>query len=1061
MAPWPEQGNELKSIDKVNEIRSSSFDETQHQPKTDPLDDKGKPGKVDDSQDPQVLGGLDEGQLKALLDEAITYKNPKDREFKSELFKELLQEVEADDKADTSGGNNSTGGSSAKNPIHSATSSARFNRNHRRQQQISSGRHISERNKSGGSLQNLVQAYSSELEAGYTRRRGGGRNNLRGSNSNVSARQREGGSLPSNVNHVQGVSGPSTSLFDEYKRSRDIIPTTEDKVSSESGLCTDYSSSTNTHSRKTSSTWGDEEGIEMEELRGGGRTYTSRATLEVCTNPTTGGDDVNETSTDVDAPVMFPLKTKSSPSPGGDKESYSAPSSSLQLSTSYNSVRCLANTDGATPSTTTSTNSSSTATNTTAKSESSTNLVSTLSIPPQRERISIGSDNKLTPQTTEFLVNSPQVSMLLTARDYHSLTPIPHTTFHFSEPLHAYSSGFVSSGDKCKPSYDENGNALNQTDRKKVRRHKAKNEKNTYLAETVDGFRGYSELHELLLFIENEPGSKKKNKMTQQKKKTKDDSEQPKKRKGKEKLTKCNSLEEISKTKLEDLTSTSCHNRLRPKKQVTLDDEELGWHHEDDSNSISADEALGRKRMKDVRVRDRDKDRERERKTDDETEFRLVQTKKHRRRKRRSSHNEQISQADVFRTARSSPDRNHHHHHSHHRTSSMPPSDRSDCSDLDSVHSLPVTTSRRGTTPSSGQDVNSPSGHSRSSSGSYAEASAGFTPSGGEMNNNSVGKGKHTESSAGLTPGGAEMNNNSVGNNSVGKGKHPAGPKQKSASCHSSSISVHEPGLGPTPLTQSTPNSTINLAANNINLAANAANVSGRRHTATRSCSPETKPNGPTHRDAQTKDWHKSGPRRASITNVNSNSTSEPLVNGSLEPPGHRQPLCNGEPYESVTLCLNNNKHRAPSPPPNCDVFVEFNLPPPPCPSAPQVNPVDVTVEKTVIIRSQHCVSESVSLIIPPPSSSLTNPTPNHAHPPANPTPVNHWTVTNSTPSHASHGTVANTTVNHAQHPVPTNPTAVNHASQASLTDPTRASHAHHPAPANPTSHAPTNPTKR
>lgn len=50
MAPWPEQGNELKSIDKVNEIRSSSFDETQHQPKTDPLDDKGKPGKVDDSQ---------------------------------------------------------------------------------------------------------------------------------------------------------------------------------------------------------------------------------------------------------------------------------------------------------------------------------------------------------------------------------------------------------------------------------------------------------------------------------------------------------------------------------------------------------------------------------------------------------------------------------------------------------------------------------------------------------------------------------------------------------------------------------------------------------------------------------------------------------------------------------------------------------------------------------------------------------------------------------------------------------------------------------------------------
>lgn len=50
MAPWPEQGNELKSIDKVNEIRSSSFDESQHQLKTDHLDEKSKSGKVDDIQ---------------------------------------------------------------------------------------------------------------------------------------------------------------------------------------------------------------------------------------------------------------------------------------------------------------------------------------------------------------------------------------------------------------------------------------------------------------------------------------------------------------------------------------------------------------------------------------------------------------------------------------------------------------------------------------------------------------------------------------------------------------------------------------------------------------------------------------------------------------------------------------------------------------------------------------------------------------------------------------------------------------------------------------------------
>ncbi|CAB3220612.1 unnamed protein product [Arctia plantaginis] len=37
---------------------------------------------------------LDDGQLKALLDEAINYKNPKDREGKSDIFKELLEKAE-------------------------------------------------------------------------------------------------------------------------------------------------------------------------------------------------------------------------------------------------------------------------------------------------------------------------------------------------------------------------------------------------------------------------------------------------------------------------------------------------------------------------------------------------------------------------------------------------------------------------------------------------------------------------------------------------------------------------------------------------------------------------------------------------------------------------------------------------------------------------------------------------------------------------------------------------------------------------------------------------------
>lgn len=41
---------------------------------------------------------LDDGQLKALLDEAINYKTPKDREGKSSMFKALLQEAEEDER---------------------------------------------------------------------------------------------------------------------------------------------------------------------------------------------------------------------------------------------------------------------------------------------------------------------------------------------------------------------------------------------------------------------------------------------------------------------------------------------------------------------------------------------------------------------------------------------------------------------------------------------------------------------------------------------------------------------------------------------------------------------------------------------------------------------------------------------------------------------------------------------------------------------------------------------------------------------------------------------------
>ncbi|XP_071448664.1 uncharacterized protein [Hetaerina americana] len=228
MAPWPEQGNEPKAPDKScpkgvesNPSDSSKVDSgIQEDPEA-----RSVLGKTDDKQSEKNTGvsELDDGQLKALLDEAITYKRPKDREGKSHLFRELLEEVEAE----------SDGGEEANPPPFGVVDQCRSSKRHRRDAAVS------ERQTRGGSLQNIVQAYSDfeiaysgsrgrkSLGGGGSRRRdlghygpglsGGGGRSGGGSGGNggggpggssggssVSARQREGGSLPCNVNAGSG-----------------------------------------------------------------------------------------------------------------------------------------------------------------------------------------------------------------------------------------------------------------------------------------------------------------------------------------------------------------------------------------------------------------------------------------------------------------------------------------------------------------------------------------------------------------------------------------------------------------------------------------------------------------------------------------------------------------------------------------------------------------------------------------------------------------------------------------------------------------------------------------
>lgn len=44
-------------------------------------------------EEPATVSALNEGELRALLNEALTYKRPKDREGKSDLFKVIFDQI--------------------------------------------------------------------------------------------------------------------------------------------------------------------------------------------------------------------------------------------------------------------------------------------------------------------------------------------------------------------------------------------------------------------------------------------------------------------------------------------------------------------------------------------------------------------------------------------------------------------------------------------------------------------------------------------------------------------------------------------------------------------------------------------------------------------------------------------------------------------------------------------------------------------------------------------------------------------------------------------------------
>ncbi|CAH0388987.1 unnamed protein product [Bemisia tabaci] len=866
MAPWPEQSNEPKAPDKPSESEKcrevgSNPSKLNHSDSNDG-DTCGVTLKSSDAladeKNPCVLS-LDECQLKALLDEAIAYKNPIDREGKSDLFKELLEEAEADDKEEARSGGGAGGGTGIGTPSvqtnHYHNNYRRSNRAHRRD-----GVTVGERQLRGGSLQN-IHAFSYELEGG--RKRGKNRRND-GAGVNVSARQREGGSLPNNVDHVPQPDHLATAaalmledlhplLPISLSRRKEMPIASETLSSATNYVVLDVNSSMNeevSSAKQKNSNEDSAGGIELQELnsdRNDTVSYTSRATLEISEHSAnnTNFDQKKSNSLlvkdsdEVDLPVVFSLNKNYGLVNGRDK----APIQLLSASNPLKSI--VANDKGSTKE------------SKSAKSNSETGAysfsmqhVSFIAIPPHES--TLGSDKASSMKEPDSGMQTKnggivsdkfvqQKSNLSSFFEHPSFLSIHHDAFSNGVTVFEFHdvNRLVQSKDssyKSKP-FDENGNSLGSTsvyrdassmsERKKSRRAKIKNDHDdTILAENIEGHRGDRDINSLLKYIEaggdgkhiksskltNGPlvkQAKSKVKVSREKSTDGDTINRVTKNKRKEKLKKSNSLEEISKTKLEDLTNDSdSSSKTMPKKQTTLDDDDLGERQErmgaeeDSVYATSADECL----LSQVKRRDLKMDRSMENLAAD-SEFHVV-TKKQRRKKRRSVSNDRNTRGKTEQPRRNvgsfpphdgtnhfpgrsrglSPDKRRK------STSSMPPSDKSDCSDLDSVHSLPVSS----TTPKCQVQKTSTSNGSTPQA-SYADiAKSTVSPPQGSTNNmNGSGKwppvGKSTSAPLNIS-----MSTSSVSpNESVsGKRKPNTAPSSVSSSTYEDSL-TQSPDLVP------------------------------------------------------------------------------------------------------------------------------------------------------------------------------------------------------------------------------------------------------------------------
>ncbi|XP_068988065.1 serine-rich adhesin for platelets-like isoform X3 [Bombus flavifrons] len=667
-------------------------------------------------EEPATLSALNEGELRALLDEAITYKCPKDREGKSSLFKELLQEAEADETEEGR---------------RIITNSRCLPGSNRRRHKRDS---VSERLTHGGSLQNLAQPIASEfdssfayLSSGSSHTYGGNRRkNKKYTGPSVSARQREGGSLPSNVNASHSLASLANLdlLFDKKgfceergaydwtnkEKSRSLDKPSysstkkeekeKDKKDTKRDLCesevevrekrgnkgkygtnemlesdnpppeykSDYmvidlgdaevgtisernvGSTISGVQRPHSLDTEDDEGIEMKIIEPRRPQYISRTPFDIAQTP-------------VDTTIDFSLREHSGKQ---DKSKISVNGTEVTGALSFqtfNSVKC--------------------GIGGTANSSSA-------------------SQGKVIPSLCSMMSASLQTQNITMEGSRYTA----HTT-----------------GSGEKKSLDENGNPVqNYNGERKKPRRKHTQEPNVivYSAENVEGHRN-EDIDSLINFIENKESKSKKGKpsnpvrvKTSSGAKPRSREKDSKREQLPAKLQKSNSLEEISKTKLEDLTTeksvsssgassiSSQHGTinvaLRRAKQRSTGDAAIDSRGDRRSWGTEEGQSIYCNDTGDDYASRRNSNKKINPEPEHETEFLVVTKKKKSKKQRRSSSGSRAQNL----TTSGSYLQNSRGFSNEYRTplspelrrksaSSMPPSDKSDSSDSDSIHSLPVT----------------------------------------------------------------------------------------------------------------------------------------------------------------------------------------------------------------------------------------------------------------------------------------------------------------------------------------------------------------------------------